>query len=94
MKVFENNYFFAVEDPNSAHAQNIMFVGIKGSKKINYDSLITKTDNEIIKNLKNYEIDLGSINFDLYQVLTDNYAPVEFLGSRIILKNKFSQEPR
>lgn len=83
--VFPNSYFFAVDSPKSREAQNFIFVGYKSDKKINFDDPKLKADsNETIKNLSEKLIDLDDFDLSLHVVLTDNYAPVEYMISRVL----------
>lgn len=85
--IFPNSYFFAVESPDSAKPQNIIFLGINGSKKIDFKSdLIVKNSSPILKNLGNKNIILDGFNFSDYQELTDNFSPVEYLVGKSIKK--------
>ena len=81
--VFENSYFFAVNSVDSTKIQNIIFVGWNSDKKIDFDGPeIIKNKNYIIANLKSKKIDLSKINLSTYPILTDNYAPVDYLISK------------
>ena len=83
--VFPNSYFFAVDSKESLKPQNIIFLGINGSKKIDFDSnLITKSDNPILKNLKEKKIELDNFDFSKHKELTDNFSPIEYLVSKSI----------
>jgi len=81
--VFKNSYFFAVESPETSSSQNIIFVGYKGNKAIDFNSLEIKNNkNYIISSLYEKLIDINGINFDNYPILTDNFAPVDYLISK------------
>src|SRR6185436_10725710 len=73
--VFPNSYFFAVNSPNSDAAQNIIFLGINGTKKIDFTNL---------KDLAQKNIDPNRFDFSKAQEITDDYAPVEYLVSKIL----------
>ncbi len=81
--VFDNSYFFAVNSPDSTKPQNIIFVGYNGNNLIDVNSKeIKKNKNSIISNLSEKEIDLNKFNLSNYPILTDNYAPVDYLISK------------
>ena len=81
--VFKNSYFFAVNSPDSTSPQNLIFVGYNGDNKINFsDPAIIKNKNSIISKLKEKEIDLNKFKLSSYPVLTDNFAPVDYLISK------------
>ncbi len=81
--VFDNSYFFAVESRDSAKVQNIIFVGYNGSQKFNFDTpQVKKNKNEIISGLSGKMINVDEIDFFRYPILTDNFAPVDYLISK------------
>ncbi|OGK09333.1 hypothetical protein A2767_03820 [Candidatus Roizmanbacteria bacterium RIFCSPHIGHO2_01_FULL_35_10] len=83
--VFPNSYFFALDLPSSKSSQNIIFLGLNSSQKINFeDPKIKNNKDEIISNLKNKLIDIGKETFYSYTLLTDNYAPVEYLTAQVV----------
>ncbi len=83
--IFPNSYFFAVNSPEIEAPQNIIFLGINGSQKIDFNSeLILKSDNPIIKNLSQKNIDLNKFELSKYQELTDNFSPVEYMVNNFI----------
>lgn len=86
--VFPNSYFFALNSPNSKQAQNIIFLGINGNKKIDFsDPNLKAQKKEIINNLESKRVDLNDIDFSSYPVLTDNYAPVEYLTAQVLKRS-------
>ena len=86
--VFSNSYFFALDSPNSKQDQNIIFLGINSDKKISFaDSNIKASKEKIISNLASKLINLSRINFNLYPVLTDNYAPIEYLTAQVLKRS-------
>lgn len=84
-EVFPNSYFFAVDSPGKIGSQNIIFVGYNSEKKIDlHDSKIMQNQNPIIQSLSKKEIQPERFELSRYSTLTDNYAPVEYLTSRIL----------
>jgi len=83
--VFPNSYFFAVDSPASSSAQNIIFVGYNSDRVVDFNSASIKNSlDEIISLAGSKLIDVSKINFNLYAKLTDNYAPVEYLTSKVL----------
>lgn len=83
--VFENSYFFATRSPNSPFSQNIIFLGINGPNLIDFSGpTIIKNSNPILSGLKQKNINISHFDFSKHEELTDNYAPVEYLVSKII----------
>ncbi len=81
--VFENSYFFAVNSPASLGIQNLIFVGYNGDDIIDFNSTRIKNNkNPIIAGLSEKMIDANKINLSQYPILTDNYAPVDYLISK------------
>lgn len=76
--IFPNSYFFAVDSPQKTGLQNIIFVGQNSNKKIDlyYNQLPSTLSNKLIKI---EEFDLSSS-----PLLTDNYAPVEYLSAKFL----------
>lgn len=88
-QAFDNNYVFAVNSPDSERgAQNIMIVGINGDKRLDFNNKVFKnSENEVLRDLSRQQLDTDSIDFSPHLVLTDNYAPVEYLMSRVLQDN-------
>jgi spermidine synthase len=83
--VFQNSYFFAVESPELKTAQNIIFIGYKSDKSIDFNSpAITEHINNTISSLKDRIIDTTQLDLNDHQVLTDNYSPVEYLTGQVL----------
>lgn len=86
-KAFPNSYFFATGSPSSPATQNIMFVGVKGSKQLDFNSPeIAGHSDPIIAGLGGKYIDPNRFDLEQYPVLTDNYAPVEYLITPLLNK--------
>jgi spermidine synthase len=84
--VFPNSYFFAVDSPEKTYSQNIMLVGSNTDAVLNLaDPSITGHKDPFIRFLGYKVIDV-SHRFDLspYPVLTDNFAPVEYLTAQVL----------
>jgi len=83
--VFPNSYFFATENPNKTGSQNIIFVGHNSDKQIDLSAnQILQNKNPIISSMGDKLINLDRYNLDLYPILTDNYAPVDYMTADII----------
>ena len=70
-QTFPNSYFFAVNSPSSTVSQNIIFMGINGTKKPALGGALTEK-----------LIDTGSIDLAANYELTDNFAPVDYLAGK------------
>jgi spermidine synthase len=78
--VFDNTYYIAAGNPADDDMQNIIIVAINNDKKINWDSEeILVIDDPIVQKVKQQLIDLNRFDISSYSILTDNYAPVDYL---------------
>ncbi len=83
--IFPNSYFFAVESRDSQETQNIIAVGYKSKKRIEFKSRkIRNSKNQIIRSLNDRLIDLRKVDFDQHLMLTDNHCPVEYLTGKLL----------
>lgn len=86
--VFENSYFFAAKSPKIISPQNIIFIGFNGEKKFDFSKPeIVFNSNPIISGLKEKQINVERFDFSPYPVLTDNYAPVEYLTGKMLQRS-------
>lgn len=86
--VFPNSYFFATDDPGKQTSQNIIFVGYNSDKQIDFDSKeVTNNNNKLIKSLKSKRIDPNRFALELYPIMTDNHAPVEYLTGKVLQRS-------
>lgn len=88
-QVFKNNHVFAVITPDVERgAQNIIIVGINGDRRLDFNSPALKnSDNSVLRTLAQQEFHTDKTDFSAYPLLTDNYAPVEYLMSRVLREN-------
>lgn len=89
--VFPNSYFFAVESPTSTKAQNIMFVGYNNTEKhidLHDQSIIASTS-AVVRSLPEKLIDTSMLDLSVHPILTDNYAPVEYMAGQVLRRTLF-----
>ena len=88
--VFPNSYFFAVESPEKTGlVQNITLVGYASERRVDVRAPpVTTNPNPIIRFLRYKALDIGR-RYELspYPVLTDSYAPVEYLTARVLARS-------
>ena len=83
--VFPNSYFFTVGMPETTDLQNMIVVGYNSNKKIDLSAAsIFEHQNPIIRSLPYKAINLEKYDLSLYPVLTDNFAPVEYLTAKAL----------
>ncbi|MBI5817299.1 MAG: fused MFS/spermidine synthase [Candidatus Yonathbacteria bacterium] len=83
--IFPNSYFFATKSSTSTEPQNLIFVGFKSDLMLNFNSLEVLHDkNPLVSSLGEKSIDLNMFDFSRYIMFTDNYAPVEYYGTRFL----------
>lgn len=81
--VFPNSYFFATTDSVSIGVQNIIMVGVNGDKNLDWKQ-------EGVETVYNYSdlsdkiINLDRFDLSKYTIMTDNYAPVEYLTTAVL----------
>lgn len=86
--VFPNSYFFAVESLIFSGRQNVIFVGTKSGKKIDWDDpQIKQSGDETIRNLSQRVINVDGSDFSPYLIITDDFAPIEYLTAKVLKKN-------
>ncbi len=78
-EVFPNLKIYALNRPNPAERQNIVFVARNGKLPIELDYRLVRLTNGILVTVKELEVPLD--NFDLANeyVLTDDHSPIEYL---------------
>lgn len=83
--VFQNSYLFATDSPDKPGVQNFVFLAFKNnSQTIDFDSKeIVENENEIIRNLSKKLVNIENLNLDSALILTDNFAPIEYLTSKL-----------
>jgi spermidine synthase len=85
--VFPNSYFFAVESPEKTGLiQNITLVGYNSDRHVDVRSpQVTRHPSPLIRFLQYKAVDVER-RYELspYPVLTDTYAPVEYLTARVL----------
>jgi len=77
--VFPHSYFFAVESPDFSKVQNIIFMGTKGDTPPDFNIL---KNNEALSYISIKLIDINKLDLANHPLLTDNFAPVEYLLSK------------
>lgn len=76
--VYPNSYFFAARDISLPDIQSVIMVGYNGNEKIDFASLVQKTDNAFLQAIPAHQIPVEQYDFTDHPVFTDNYAPVEY----------------
>lgn len=84
--IFPNSYFFAVDNLNEKQTQNIVFWGLANDKKIDFEGEGASLLNDYLKEAIKREILVSDEILNKHPVLTDNYAPVDFLVSQFLKK--------
>jgi len=86
-EVFPNSHFIATTDTKTEEIQNILFVGHNSETKID----MTSPENmaklgPLSSDLDQKLIDVDAYDLDRYQILTDNFAPVDYLTGFLLKK--------
>lgn len=85
--VFPVSSFFAVESPESSDVQNIIFLGLASDVPVTMKEVFEKNTNPSLSYFKDKLIPSDQILFDEGILLTDDYAPVEYLTAPLFKKN-------
>lgn len=81
--VFANSYFFAIRSPEFVGLQNILFVGINGPRRLDLRTpKIVNRQDMWLQSLVERQINVEGLEWDKYQLLTDNFAPVEYMTAK------------
>ena len=83
---FPNSYFLAVDSAKSDEPQNIIFLGVNSNRVIDLTDpeILAEYNDPIIKGLADKVVDLEQYDLSDYILLTDNYAPIEYLTGRLL----------
>lgn len=90
-KVFPNYYLFATVSPDKTFEQNLIYVGYKSEKKVDF-SLGFESDDETIRDLSKKRVNMEKYDFSPYPILSDNYSPVEYLTGRFLSSVSFKTD--
>ena len=88
--VFPNSYFFAVESPETTGViQNITLAGYKSDRRVDVRAPeVTGHPSALIRFLQYKALDVDRrYELSAYPVLTDAYAPVEYLTARVLARS-------
>lgn len=88
--VFPNSYFFAVDGPAKGGSQNIIMVGHNSDVPLDIKSASRLHNGDpFLAGLPDHMIDLQRYALHRYPILTDDFAPVEYLTAEV-LKRTFT----
>lgn len=83
--VFPQTYFFAVDSPTQTKLQNLIFIGFNGQKEVDFNHpALAQSDYLALRSLAEKMIDLKRVDLSANPLLTDDYAPVEYLAARML----------
>ncbi|MEJ2452278.1 MAG: fused MFS/spermidine synthase, partial [Gammaproteobacteria bacterium] len=92
-KIFPNSYIFAVKSPDRIGPQNIILAGYNSDRVIDLtDSKITQHQDAFIQGLAAHQVDMNRFELSAYSILTDKYAPVDYLTAKLI--ERYFTHPR
>jgi spermidine synthase len=86
-KVFPQVYVFAVDSPVEAGVQNIIAVGSMSQKRLDMSYASWRSgSHSVVANAPSHYVDTQRFSLDEYTILTDDYAPVDYLASKVLPK--------
>lgn len=92
-QVFPNSYIFAVKSPDRIGPQNLILAGYNSDRIIDLaDPKLAQHQDAFIQNLAKQRIDMNRFELSAYSVLTDNYAPVDYMTAKLI--ERYFNHPR
>lgn len=84
-QVFPQVYVFAVSGPGVTSAQNIIVVGSMRVERLDInDPALRQSGDPLLAGLAERYVETADLAFDRHPVLTDNYAPVDYLISKVL----------
>lgn len=86
-QVFPQVYMFAVQSPVESGAQNIIAVGSMRHERLDmFDGRWRANPNPLVAEIASHYVDTKAKRLDAYTVLTDDYAPVDYLAAKVLPK--------
>lgn len=87
-QVFPQVYVFAVRDPvDTTSAQNIIAVGSNAKARLDvYDAKWRGSAYQVVREAAGHYVDTRTVLMEKYPVLTDDFAPVDYLTAKVLPK--------
>lgn len=86
-QVFPQVYLFAVESPYSTDTQNLIAIGSMSPERLDLSDVRWRaSSNSVIADAPDHYVDTERMGLSRYPILTDDYAPVDFLASKVLPK--------
>ncbi len=86
-QVFPQVYLFAVDSPTDTIVQNLVAVGSTDTKRIDIAGLrLANAASDVVRTANGHYVETARRSFAPYPVLTDDYAPVDYLTAKVLLK--------
>ena len=86
-QVFPQVYVFGVRDPLDTAVQNIVVVGAKSKTRVDVNGAKwRKSAYQAVREVAGHYVSTERIPLDRYPVLTDDYAPVDYLAAKVLPK--------
>ncbi len=86
-QVFPHVYVFAARDPSSAATQNIIAVGSNSKTRVDVnDAKWRASAYQTVREIAGHYVDDRRVSLASYPVLTDDYAPVDYLTAKVLPK--------
>jgi spermidine synthase/uncharacterized protein YjeT (DUF2065 family) len=88
-QVLPQVYLFATQSPLDPKVQNLIAVGSMSKERLEVnDPRWRKSPHQVIREIAGHYIATERINLDEYHVLTDDYAPVDYLTAASLPKKR------
>ncbi|MFZ1654929.1 MAG: fused MFS/spermidine synthase [Candidatus Moraniibacteriota bacterium] len=84
-EIFPNSYFFLTDPEHPTEGQNIVFLGYKNPRPIDFHApIFTARPEPFLRTLENKRIDTIPLELARYPKMTDDYAPIEYLIGHLV----------
>ncbi|MDX1765595.1 MAG: fused MFS/spermidine synthase, partial [Candidatus Saccharimonadales bacterium] len=86
--VFDNSYFFDLDNNGPGKINNFVFLGINGDQQLDFDAL-KNHPNETLANLSERLVDYEAFDLSHQIVFTDDYAPIDYLSMQMLNRHDY-----
>jgi spermidine synthase len=82
---FPHSHLIKVDSPYTSQVQNLMLVGVKGDRSINWTQIMAASGDSFLEAGATKMIDTSRLDLRSQIIYTDNYAPVEYYMARNLI---------
>jgi spermidine synthase len=86
LSVFPEGHVFAITSPETEELQNFIFAGFRDGSVDLSDGQLVRSDHAFLRSLPEKRLSLHALDLSDVLVLTDNYAPVEHMVAKAMMR--------